>query len=236
MAQLINPFVMSPKVKWMDICINLHVRGGFRLWQSIWQSDTTDGGLNIMIYSCSSTWITSHQWDWILERHEVCVRYLNSTWQRLAPQSPLLYTLFPLSAHRIAGSIISSLLQHHYHAVFWSLRPSLKWSKQGTLQVILGFDVKNIRQWPLYEGVWQLHYLLSIVSSRKSPQGQTIKADDRGSRDVTVLLSSGSWRDVSQPVFTTRRWFHPRHTIVDVCVNRTVVNQTITMFWDIVAI
>lgn len=57
---------------------------------------------------------------------------------------------FSIQCPRTVSSIISSLLQHHYHAVFWSLRPSLKLSKSLTLQHISGF-------W------WQKHQTMAFV-------------------------------------------------------------------------
>lgn len=97
---------------------------------------------------------------------------------------------------------------------------------------ILGFDGKNIKQWPLYKGVRLLHYLYSIVSPSESCQGQIIKTDDRGSKDVTILLSSGGWH-VSQSVFPPSPGFIPStETLIFHAswVNRTVVNHVITVF------
>lgn len=146
----------------------------------------------------------------------------------------LLTQFFSIQWPRIASSIISSLLQHHCQVVVWSLRPSLKLSMPVTLQLILGFDVKYIRQWPLYKGVGLLHYLHSIISSSKSPQGQIIKADDRGSKIVTCIAW---WRLTRCP---TTCFYQPvpvssqthTHIFQASWVNRTVLNHTITMFWS----
>lgn len=83
--------------------------------------------------------------------------------------------------------------QHHIMAFATSLPHSLL--KFETIPEIIsvsntGFDGKNIRQWPLYKGVGLLHYLQSIISYSKSPQGQIIKADDQDSKNVTV---SSKW-------------------------------------------
>lgn len=171
----------------MDIQIHLHIRGGFCLWKSIeylavWR--TCDGVLNFC-YRCNSSWfifldrlIFGMTWG-------ICQALKSYLAVSCTTKSTVIHG-FSIQCPRIASSIISSLLQHHYHTVFWSMRPSLKLSKSVTLQLISGFDGKNIRQRPLYKGVGLLHYLHSIISSSKSPRGQTIKTDDRGPKDVTV--------------------------------------------------
>lgn len=97
-------------------------------------------------------------------------------------------TVFPCSAPGQPAASYHHLCNIITMQSFEVSEPSLKLSKSVTLQFIFSFDGTHFRQWPLYMGVGLLHYLHSIMSSPKSPQGQTIKADDRGSKDVTVSL------------------------------------------------
>lgn len=143
-------------------------------------------------------------------------------------KSTLMHSL-SIQCPRTASSIVSSLLQHHNRAVFWSLWPSLKLSLSVTLQLILGSDGKNIRQWPLYKGVGLLHYLHSIISSYEESSRPNHK-------DRWQWLQKFNWWWLTRCLKTSFSLPLPvssqthRHIFQASGVNRTIVNHAITMF------
>lgn len=103
------------------------------------------------------------------------------------------------------------------HLGFW-------WQKHQTTAFVQGSGTATLSP---------LNYIFFEESSRPNHKDWWQRT-----QRCNCTLSNRGWQDVSQPVFTTQHWFHPRHTNVfqESWVNRTVVNHAITMIWDIVAI
>lgn len=187
-------------------------------------------------YWCESTCFICQKRDWTLEWHEVSVRYSNSTWQCLAPQSPQFFHSVPQDSpqHHIiafATSLPRSLLKSETspeiikvsdtstHLGFW-------WQKHQTMAFVQGSGIATLSP---------LNYIFSEESSRPNHKDWWQRLQRCNCIIVKPWLTRCLTTCLNHPVLVSSP---DTQTLISEAswVNRTVVNHAITVFWDIVAI